>query len=648
MKNSYISRIYLIITLTVLAVSAGVFAIVYFTSNSAILNDRMVSYSIGLSILFILIVLAVTYILISRTAVPYVKKLTYTDVLTGYENRMAFEHRLREVGDHADKGETTAMIIFDLNCLKDINDTNGHEAGDTYIKNTVDIIFENLQGSGPLYRIGGDEFATIIVGKNEVEIEKFMHAMRTENRKVLENRPFDCACGSAFFIVGVDRTMRDVFKRADDAMYEDKKRQKRIPKIIQKPGDSTLDILIARQPIYDKRLKVFGYELLYRNNRQKNSFNEQSRDYATASVIAGAFLNFGIESLTDQKIGFINFTDKFLDVECIKTLPARHLGIEILESTIPTSESLKACNELSNLGYTLALDDYVIDSVSDEFLQYAKIIKVDFLSSSDEHARAVVKRHKGKGIKFIAEKIETKEAYEKAKAYGYNYFQGYYFSRPAMITSTLVSPLHINVLRLLSLMRDDDCDIHEIADIITYDPGMVHKLFRLANSVAFGAAQKVDNLNTAIMRIGLSELRLWLFFMLTHNIYSEKPSELVKQSMLRARAAEEISKHKNLGDNPGFSLVGLFSMLDAIMDAPFDMILSGIPMPDKLKNALTNPERDTYGSVVSLLRAYDRADWNEAEQSGKNIDLSLAEYGKIYLDAVSWCDRKCADFAGLS
>ena len=346
-------------------------------------------------------------------------------------------------------------------------------------------------------------------------------------------------------------------------------------------------------------------------------------------------------------MGFINFTDNFLAADCIKTIPARQLGIEIPEAATPTPELLNACIELSNLGYTLALDDNFVDNVSDEFSQYVRIIKVDFLKSTDAHARAVVKKYKSKGTKFIAEKIETKEAYEKAKDYGYDYFQGYYFTRPAVITSTLISPLHINVLRLLSLMRNDDCDINEIARVIKYDPGMVHKLFRLANSVVYSADQKVDTLNDAIIRVGLGELRLWLFFMLTHNIYSEKPNELVKQSMLRARAAEEISRQKNLGDSPGFSLIGLFSLLDAIMDAPFDMILSDIPMPEKLKDALMKSDGDTYGYVINLIRAYDRADWNEAEQSGENIDLSLDEYGKIYLDAVEWCDNKCEAFTGL-
>jgi len=646
LKKSHINKIYLILILTVLTASVGVFLIVSIISGNADIYGRAAILSMGLSGALILTTLVATCMLIKKAAVPYVKKLAYTDVLTGYENRMAFEHRLREVGDLAERGKPVALIIFDINDLKTINDVKGHDAGDAYITNTANIIHEKLRDYGSLYRIGGDEFASIIAGKDEIEIEEIMRDLRNEKKMVLDDNPFSCACGVAFFINGVDRTMRDVFKRADDEMYEEKKRQKGIA-TISEAEDSTLDIVIARQPIYDKQLKVHAYELLYRNSSQKNSCDEKDGDFATASVIASAFLSCGIESLTDRKMGFINFTDALLSIDSIKTLPARYLGIEILESARPSPELLRACSELYDLGYTIVLDDYKIGSPSEEFARYAKIIKVDFLNSTDEQAWSVVKKYKSKGIKFIAEKIETKEAYEKARAYGYDYFQGYYFSRPAIIKSTLISPLHINVLRVLSLLRDEDCNINDISEVIKYDPGIAHKLYRLANSVAYGTGQKVNTLNDAIMRIGFSELRVWMFFMLTYSMYSEKPNELVKQSILRAKAAEEICNQKKLGDSPGFSLMGLFSLLDTILDAPLETILRNIPMPEMLKEALINPGRDMYGAAINVIRAYDRADWDEAEQSGEHIDLSLNEYGKIYMDSVIWCDSKCASFIAM-
>ena len=139
---------------------------------------------------------------------------------------MAFEHRLREAGDHANKGEKVTLIIFDVNNLKTINDTQGHKVGDAYIKSTADILHSNLRGTGALYRIGGDEFATIIVGKDEDFIREIMKALRAEKRAAVRGQNFSCACGAAMFTPGIDKTLRDVFKRADDAMYVEKKRQK--------------------------------------------------------------------------------------------------------------------------------------------------------------------------------------------------------------------------------------------------------------------------------------------------------------------------------------------------------------------------------------------------------------------------------------
>ena len=189
-------------------------------------NTRALTYGLFMSIGFLLIISLISYLSLSRASEPYFKKLAYTDFLTGYENRMAFEQRLRECGDLVQKGEHVTLIICDVNNLKTINDTQGHEVGDTYIKNTADVIAGNIAKKGSLYRIGGDEFAAIIAGSNDNEINKLMHALREERKQVVRGQQFSCACGAATFTAGVDKTLRDVFKRADDAMYAEKKRQK--------------------------------------------------------------------------------------------------------------------------------------------------------------------------------------------------------------------------------------------------------------------------------------------------------------------------------------------------------------------------------------------------------------------------------------
>ena len=189
-------------------------------------NTRSLLYGLLMAGGLLLIISYVAYMSMSRATEPYFKKLAYTDFLTGYENRMAFEHRLREVGDLADRGERVTLIICDVNNLKRINDTEGHRVGDAYIKNTADVLYQNMRGAGLLYRIGGDEFASIIVGKDKTFIEDVMESMRKESRIMVKGQRFSCACGAATFTRGMDKTLRDVFKRADDAMYTDKKRQK--------------------------------------------------------------------------------------------------------------------------------------------------------------------------------------------------------------------------------------------------------------------------------------------------------------------------------------------------------------------------------------------------------------------------------------
>jgi len=187
---------------------------------------RAVLYSVALSVALIFLISIIAYLSLSRATEPYYKKLAYTDILTGYENRLAFEHSLRECDDLAEQGENVTLIICDVNNLKAINDVQGHKVGDAYIRNTADIISKNLSGMGQLYRIGGDEFASIITGKTETEINDLMNILRAEKSMVLRNLPFSCASGSASFSKDIDRTMRDVFKRADEAMYVEKKKQK--------------------------------------------------------------------------------------------------------------------------------------------------------------------------------------------------------------------------------------------------------------------------------------------------------------------------------------------------------------------------------------------------------------------------------------
>jgi diguanylate cyclase (GGDEF)-like protein len=187
---------------------------------------RAAQYSLGLSVAMIALFSILAYLSMTRAAEPFYKKLAYTDLLTGCENRMAFEQRMRECAELCDKGEIVILMIFDVNNLKTVNDTLGHALGDRYLINTAHTLVEHLGKARTLYRIGGDEFAAFLVDHEADEIQTLSNALRQEARSMIKGRPFSCAFGFATFTPGFDGTIRDVFGRADRAMYDEKKRQK--------------------------------------------------------------------------------------------------------------------------------------------------------------------------------------------------------------------------------------------------------------------------------------------------------------------------------------------------------------------------------------------------------------------------------------
>jgi diguanylate cyclase (GGDEF)-like protein len=204
----------------------GIVCMEYDASALAASHRLMALYSATLSAAVIVILSALSYLSMSKTTDTIYKKLAFHDLLTGYENRMAFEQKLVECGRYAEEGKSVAIMVFDLNHLKKVNDTLGHKAGDMLIKSTADVLAQHLGDPDMLYRIGGDEFAAVIIGQSWLELKAILNAIRSEKQAVMDKHPFSCASGMSFYNKGEDQCVRDALARADHAMYEDKKRIK--------------------------------------------------------------------------------------------------------------------------------------------------------------------------------------------------------------------------------------------------------------------------------------------------------------------------------------------------------------------------------------------------------------------------------------
>lgn len=193
-----------------------------------------------------------------------------------------------------------------------------------------------------------------------------------------------------------------------------------------------MEVFVARQPIFDRNSDIFGYELLFRSSH-KNFYDGLDENTATSKVIFNSLSVIGMENLTGNKRAFINFPYEMLIKGAASTLPKESVVIEILENVYPDYDIINECKRLKELGYLLALDDFILKPEYEPLIELADIIKVDFLLTKSHERESIIKKINSPKIKFLAEKVENKAEYEQAHKAGYSYFQGYYLSKPIII-----------------------------------------------------------------------------------------------------------------------------------------------------------------------------------------------------------------------
>ena len=403
-----------------------------------------------------------------------------------------------------------------------------------------------------------------------------------------------------------------------------------------------MSVIIARQPIYDDKLNVFAYELLYRSGEAGNFYQGQDATESTKTVVLNTFIEIGIDKLTNGKYGFINFTEDLLKGDYIYFLPKKYLGVEILETVPCTDENLQACRELKNAGFLIVMDDFIYAEENISFIEVADIVKMDFLSTDDKILQSAPKLHKKK--MFLAEKIETEERFNLAKNWGYKYFQGYYFNKPTIITQKEVKPVYVNIAKILGKMNEYDFDVAEIAKVVEFDPAISYKLLKYANSVAFGGYKEATKINVAIARIGINEMRMFIMLLLSQCVAERKPVELVRQSIIRAKLCEQLAfKLKRANESQIFSMIGLYSLMDVMLEMPMEEVLENINVSAVIKDAILglndeNARETPYLNALRLAAEYDNGEFDRMAGLLAKLNVTNYEFFDISVKAIKWCD----------
>lgn len=393
---------------------------------------------------------------------------------------------------------------------------------------------------------------------------------------------------------------------------------------------------VARQPILDIDKKTLGYELLFRDG-PKNTFPEVEPELATSRLLSDHFLSTHYNTLGD-KLGFVNFPHTSL-INLVPTLfPKESLVVEVLEDCEPTDELLEAIKTIYDAGYTIALDDFVPTKAWKGFLPYVSIIKFDIRLVPIEKASMFMSTMRDLDIKFLAEKVETHEEYEQAKAAGFSYFQGYFFSKPEMIQTRALNPAFLTTIQLCKEIANEPIDFNEVERLITLDVTLSYKLLTYVNS-AGSAATTIRSFRQALVYLGEQKLRKFVSLVAIASAKEDKPDSLYGLAVIRARQCELLIDKMRVKEEPGQAfLTGMFSLLDSLLDQPLQEVLNAVPIDEEIKQALIN-RKGVLGALLAMVVAYEQARWDEATRICKLLKLTEDQLGQTYDEATQWAQE---------
>jgi c-di-GMP-related signal transduction protein len=398
-----------------------------------------------------------------------------------------------------------------------------------------------------------------------------------------------------------------------------------------------MEIFVARQPIFDKSKQVVGYELLFRDGVQNCFPLGMGGDEATLQVISSG-VSIGFEALTGGKRAFINFTESNITTGLAKLVPEQFLSVEILETVEPTHHIIEACRELRAAGYQIVLDDFVFQARFQPFIEMADIIKIDFMDNNSLLKRSLLRKIIPSRVQLLAEKVETDEDFRQGVELGYTYFQGYFFSRPVVISHKELAPARILQVQLVQAVNSEDFDIGKLEDVIKRDVAFSFKLFKYINSAWFGFRSKIQSIRQAIVLLGQREIRRWVSFMTMRDLSQDKPAELLLIAIIRGRMCEQAAQEAGFPKlAPTAFIVGMFSLLDAMFDRPMEAILPELSLAPEVVEALQG-EPTFLGIVLELVRSYEQADWDKLKGLCDTLAIAEERLPVLYQEAVRWAD----------
>lgn len=388
---------------------------------------------------------------------------------------------------------------------------------------------------------------------------------------------------------------------------------------------------LGRQPIFDSAQNVIGYELLYRAQNQTHA-NVVDGDKATSQVILNSFMEMGLDKIVGNHLAFINITRNYITNIDMLPPPGSRLVLEILEDIKIDDVIIAAVRKLKQMGYVIALDDFIFHPDLEPLVREADIVKLDVQALNHVELEQHVSLLNKYPVKLLAEKIETPEMFDHCTELSFDYYQGYFLCKPRVLSGRRLPANRISTMRMMAELQRPEISIKELEKLIAQDPVKSYKLMRYINSAAFTRPNKLDSIHHAIVYLGEKEIKRWATLVALTG-FDDKPEELITTALIRGKMCELLSPAYSQTNKDSAFIIGLFSTLDAMMDQPLQDALSSLPLNPDITEALTD-RKGPYAAILSSVIAYERGEWDKLE----NADAGKDAIADIYLRSVEWAD----------
>lgn len=388
----------------------------------------------------------------------------------------------------------------------------------------------------------------------------------------------------------------------------------------------------TRQPILAADESVLGYKLLFRTDVVSHFSGGAQEGDSQAAIDMSSMI--GLDTLCDNRIAFIGCDRNVLVDRSLAFLPPQKVVAELGPNLIVDDAAYEACCDLKNAGFRIALDDFTQNDQRQSLVHLADFLKFDISRPGWQDVVSVFRSEHWESCDLIAERVESREEFEFARRAGFQFFQGFFFRKPESMRARSALTNRGIYLRLLRAVSDPEFSWDEVEELIKSDAALYYRMLRFVNSAAFPIRCEVKSIRQALLLLGDDDVRRWCRLAGMFEMSQGRRSELILTTLVRARFCELVGDRFEHSDVDLF-LLGMLSLMDAILEIPMSAVLDGLPIDDASRILLVAHEGELR-PLYDLIAALEAGAWEGVVSACALLGLDEADAANCYSTAIDW------------